>query len=169
MNRLFEIATELSEISRKRQILRNDIRKFELSIKAAEIELIPEGGWPGSNDMQRKAAEATSKANDPALIYLRYEMDEDQSRMDLLEVDREALISEREAWQWTIRDRETIAMGMNESVFDVMAAYRAQATQPETTDTKDDGNPVDYSELRQEPSLKPTYKMLDGREDDVPL
>jgi hypothetical protein len=44
-----------------------------------------------------------------------------------------------------------------------------QLALPKSTEAEDDGNPVDYSEYHQEPNLKPTYKMLDGREDDVPF
>jgi hypothetical protein len=135
MNRLFEIASELGEIARKRFLIRDEIRSFEINIKAEETAMIPEGGWPGSNDMQRKAAEATAKANSPSLIYSRTIMQEDQTRLDSLEVDREVLIAERDAWMWTIRDREQTAFnGDGMSVFRMMEQYSKDKVYQATVD-----------------------------------
>lgn len=125
MNRLFEIATELGDIAVKANLIIRDNRKFEASMKRVELELIPEGGWPGSNETQRKVAEATAKATDANLIYMRDCMDGNQERLDELYIRRQDLLNEREAWHWTIRDRESTAHegGHSESVFEEMLKF----------------------------------------------
>jgi hypothetical protein len=128
MNRLFEIATELGEIAHSRFVIRRGIDALDAKITAREAAMIPEGGWPGANADTRKAAEKAAKATDPELIKLADNRNAFQSSLDELECKREALVAERDAWQWTIRDRETQVHegGIKESVFAQMDEYRAQ-------------------------------------------
>lgn len=123
MNRLFEIATELGDIAVKANLIIQDNHKFEAAIKKAELELIPEGGWPGSNETQRKIAEATAKASDGPLVYLRDCLDGNQTRLDELYIRRADLLNERQAWEWTIRDMEQQAQG-GSSVFALMEKWQ---------------------------------------------
>jgi len=116
MNRLFEIASELNQISVSRMKLRSEIDFIGESIIRHEAEMIPEGGWPGSNADTRKAMEKAAKASDLTLQNLANGKINAQSEMDALEIERDALIAERDAYQWTIRDRENVARGV-ESVF----------------------------------------------------
>ena len=126
MNRLFEIANELGEIDTKRYLIREDIRKCDVSIKKAETELIPEGGWPGSNESQRKAAETIAKANDASLIYLSDIRAQNEARLQELDMRRGDLLNERQAWEWTIRDLEQAAAG-GMSVFALMEKWQEHA------------------------------------------
>ena len=125
MNRLFEIATELGEIARQRFDFRQKLTLYEQQQAAREAALIPEGGWPGSNADTRKAAEKAAKANDPELVGLTLSIQDLNFDLGKLEVDREALIAERDAWQWTIRDMEACAheSGAKQSVFERMAEW----------------------------------------------
>lgn len=107
MNRLFTIASELSNIAQERFEIKQKLSLYEMQQSARETAMIPEGGWPGSNDTQRKSAEKTAKANDPELIGLSMSIHDLNYDTGQLEVDRDALIAERDAFQWTIRDRET--------------------------------------------------------------
>lgn len=127
MNRLFEIAKELGEIANKRLQGKQLLDESDQLLKGIMLRLIPEGGWPGKNADERKAAEL--KAYDDCVI-----LQEEQERrasiketFDLLEADREALIAERDAWQWTIRDNEVAAsVGYGRSVFAMMETYQTE-------------------------------------------
>lgn len=141
MNRLFRIADELAEIARARYDYRRAILTLDNDIAGREVELIPAGGWPGSNADARKAAEKAAKATDPELAYYLELRDEQQIKLDLLELDRDMLLAERQAWEWTIRDRETIAHegGLKSSVFEDYAVFqdeKFQAEQPAVEDTE---------------------------------
>jgi uncharacterized protein YeaC (DUF1315 family) len=120
MNRLFEIASELGEIARKRLSLRQIIDGMTDDIAMREAELIPEGGWPGGNADTRKAMEKAAKAADIILQGRINYKSTSQKELDALEVDRDVLNAERDAWQWTIRDRETTKPldGHESSVFE---------------------------------------------------
>ncbi len=110
-NRLFEIASKLGEIAENRRTTRLQQLEIQRMIEARKTALIPEGGWPGSNDVQRKAAECKAKESDQVLHDLILDDDLLSGQMAQLEADREALIAERDAYQWTIRDAECVAFG----------------------------------------------------------
>ena len=135
MNRLFEIAKELSVIATSRFELKQQLEATVRNIKTQEAAIIPAGGWPGANADTRKAAETAAKAADEPLRMLAMDKAAIEEELDRLELDREALTAEREAWHWTIRDRETQGC-MTESVFDLMDAW--SRSQAETVADADD-------------------------------
>ncbi len=108
-NRLFEIGKELGDIAQQRAQLYKQITDAEKETKKREVDLIPEGGWPGSNDMQRKAFETKAKESDTLLLTLRSNVDLLKENLDELGLKRDILMSERDAYQWTIRDNEVWA------------------------------------------------------------
>jgi hypothetical protein len=120
MNKLFEIAKELSEIAQKRFEIKQKLSLYEMQQSARETAMTPEGGWPGSNDMQRKAEEKKAKANDPELIGLSMSIHDLNYDFGQLEVDRDAMVEERDAIRWTIRDNEVCAVS-GDSVLDKLA------------------------------------------------
>lgn len=128
MNRLFEIAEQLGEIAHSRYSIRQGIAALDVKIANREAAIIPDGGWPGSNADTRKAAEKAAKAADKNLIDWTASRESFQAALDELEYKREALIAERDAWQWTIRDNEVAVITMNKwmwSAFGMMAGYKA--------------------------------------------
>lgn len=129
MNRLFEISEKLGEIARQRFELKQKLVVVDRNLVSYERSLIPAGGWPGSNADQRKAAELAVKEADIPLRDLHDEKSLYEDQLASLEVDREALILEKEAWQWTIRDRETqydSHRPFDVSVFQAKAMYDEQ-------------------------------------------
>ncbi len=122
MNRLFDIAYELNELAKARFDLKQQLETIARNIKTQEAAIIPAGGWPGSNADTRKAAETAAKAADPALQMFAADKAAIEEALDKLELDRDALLAEKEAWHWTIRDRET-QCSMIESVFDAMQRH----------------------------------------------
>lgn len=110
MNRLFEIAQELTNCAIELSDDRRKLLSLEREAKAYERQVVPEGGWPGKNADERKAAEMNFKASDGQ--FYEYEM-----RRDVLEFNinsgglrRDALIEERDAIRWTIRDNEQMTV-----------------------------------------------------------
>ena len=125
MNRLFDIASELGEIARKRFDVKCQISIIDENIKKVEAAIVPVGGWPGSNADQRKASELAARSSNQALIEFGMDLDAAQNDLAKLEVDREVLIAERDAWMWTIRDQEQSAVhGFGSSVFVMMEKAR---------------------------------------------
>ena len=117
MNRLFEIAEALHNIALDRMTMRQSMDTVNRNIKAREAAMIPEGGWPGSNADTRKAAEVAAKANDGQLKNLDLEKRMIEAQLERSEIERDALVEERNAIQWTIRDREQQAInGLSMSV-----------------------------------------------------
>jgi hypothetical protein len=125
MNRLFEIAQELRAIALVNFEAQEGLRQLERSIKARKEQLIPEGGWPGSNDAQRKAAELKAYTTDEPLARFEQEQIELRRETAALEVDRDNLLEEKAAWQWTIRDQQNKAAG-GTSAFDLMEQHLDQ-------------------------------------------
>jgi hypothetical protein len=64
MNRLFEIANRLGEIARTRYQQHDLLKTVERSLKSRERAITPEGGWPGKNADERKAAELAALSAD---------------------------------------------------------------------------------------------------------
>jgi hypothetical protein len=64
MNRLFEIANRLGEIARTRYQQHDLLKTVERSLKSREMKIKPEGGWPGKNADERKAAELAALSAD---------------------------------------------------------------------------------------------------------
>jgi hypothetical protein len=158
MNRLFEIAKELGSIANDRFNLRESIRDYENRIKRARVELAPAGGWPGTNEAARKIAQEYSELHDPDLMFMRAALDDDEVSLEKLESNREALIAERDAWQWTIRDEENVSRGQ-ESVFVQMMRY-----EPEGLDEKEVNAEYEnaMSEMREEASAPTVATHEDG-------
>jgi len=125
MNRLFEIAKELTVIATTRFELKQQLEAAVRNIKTQEAAITPAGGWPGANADTRKAAEIAAKAADEPLRMLAMDKAAIEEELDRLDLDRDALIAEREAWHWTIRDRETQGI-MKMSVFEEMDAWTAR-------------------------------------------
>lgn len=143
MNRLFEIAVALGEIARVRLDTKRYLVAVDKLIADRSTALIPEGGWPGSNADTRKAVEKSTLANDPELKGFAMGRDSYIATLDDLELKRDALLAERSAWEWTIRDREACAHegGQIYSVFSMMEAYRTEqeyAAQMEAMETTKD-------------------------------
>lgn len=117
MNRLFEIAEQLHNIALDRMTMREAMDTVNRNIKAREAAMIPEGGWPGGNADTRKAAEVAAKAADGQLKNLDLEKRMIEAQLERSEIERDALVEERNAIQWTIRDREQQAInGLSMSV-----------------------------------------------------
>jgi len=133
VNRLFDIASKLDIIARQRFALRRFILDTENQIIAREAAMIPEGGWPGGNADTRKAMEKAAKAADPELQKLITGKEGYQTDLDNLELEKDALVNERSAWEWTIRDRETITPdgGLPCSVFEAMDLFMDEQYQKE--------------------------------------
>jgi len=110
-NRLFEIAELLKSIAVQRAILRRDIGAFDDKITFIKRDLIPEGGWPGKNADERKAAEISAYHNSTYLNYWEGEKKESEEFISQLDTYRMALLEERSAYEWTIRDNEVVARG----------------------------------------------------------
>jgi hypothetical protein len=125
MNRLFEIARELGDIAQKRMESRRFIAEVEAMTIIREASIVAEGGWAGSNADTRKAAEKAAKGADQELLALTASKLSYQATLDELEVKKEVLVAERDAWQWTIRDNENVAISGVDSVFDMMKLYHA--------------------------------------------
>lgn len=125
MNRLFEISKELGEIATRKFEARRNAAQLEADILAREAAIIPEGGWPGSNADTRKAAEKAAKAADTTLTTYAAQKLDYQDSLDQLDLRREILTAERDAWQWSIRDLEAQAAGM-QSAFVLMEHYIMQ-------------------------------------------
>lgn len=106
MNRLFEIAEELKHNAISRIDYRRKLQAIERDMKAYERQMIPEGGWPGKNADERKAAELSAKANDGQLYGYEIQRQTVQFNLDNDELHRDELIEERDAIRWTIRDSE---------------------------------------------------------------
>ena len=131
MNRLFEIASALSVNARQRWTMRKMIEITEGKIAAREAAMVPEGGWPGSNADTRKAMEKAAKAVDLDLIELKNDLSTHNAQLENYDLDRDELIAERQAWEWTVRDRETTKppRGHNSSVFEDMALWQDEQYQ----------------------------------------
>lgn len=129
MNRLFEIAKELTAIAATRFDLKQQLETTVRNIKTQEAAIIPAGGWPGSNADTRKAAETAAKAADEPLRMFAMDKAAIELELDRLDLDRDALITERDAWHWTIQDRCNQG-NMTYSVFEEMNEW--QARQAET-------------------------------------
>jgi hypothetical protein len=109
MNRLFEIAEELHLIALDRMTQRQTLDTVNRNIKAREAAMIPDGGWPGSNADTRKAAELAAKSTDKQLVSFDIESRVIQDQLQVSEIKRDALIEERDAIRWTIRDNEQMS------------------------------------------------------------
>jgi hypothetical protein len=118
MNRLFEIAKELNDVAVSRMDYREKLQMVERDRKAYELQMVPEGGWPGKNADERKAAEMIAKGNDGQLYGYEIQRQTIEHNLAAEELRRDALTAEREAWMWTIRDRETMQMVFPRSVFE---------------------------------------------------
>jgi hypothetical protein len=132
VNRLFDIASKLDIIARQRFALRRFILDTENQIIAREAAMIPEGGWPGGNADTRKAMEKAAKSADPELQKLITGKEGYQTDLDNLELEKDALVNERSAWEWTIRDRETQTSDntcFNQSVFEAMDLFQDEQEQ----------------------------------------
>lgn len=163
MNRLFEIAAELKVIATTRFELKQQLETTVRNIKTQEAAIIPAGGWPGANADTRKAAEIAAKAADEPLRIFAMDKAAIEEELDRLELDREALTAEREAWHWTIRDRETQGC-MTESVFDAMDAWsRAQ------TDIVADAAAEAEEAFEQALSGEPVTAVDDDGDSDLPF
>jgi hypothetical protein len=125
MNRLFIIAEELGRIAHQRFDLRQAIARHESFITSRKRALIPEGGWPGKNADERKAAEIAAFAGDVELLGAQAFLAHDQDALDQWDVEREVLQAELAAWQWTIRDLEQTGR----SVFSLMHDHLSQLAQ----------------------------------------
>jgi hypothetical protein len=125
MNRLFDIARELGDIAQKRMTLRRELAENEAMTIIREAAIVPDGGWPGGNADTRKAAEKAAKGTDQELLALMSITHDYQFELEQLEVKRDVLVAERDAWQWTIRDNENVAISGVDSVFDMMKLYHA--------------------------------------------
>jgi hypothetical protein len=149
MNQLFEIASALGELAHARYELRNELTAIENAVKARKAAITPPGGWPGKNPDERKAAELAAVSTDETLTLLLSQKDDVEDELALSEADREALIAERDAWQWTIRDREVAAFNPQMmSVFDMMREFEQQRTEEEYNPDlmkqfQDEGNEVE--------------------------
>ncbi len=123
MNRLFEIAERLHLIALDRMTQRQALDTVNRNIKAREVAMIPDGGWPGNNADTRKAAEVAAKATDQQLNLFELEKRMTQDQLETSEILKDALIEERDAIRWTIRDNEQMAVnGFGASVLKMWQA-----------------------------------------------
>jgi hypothetical protein len=133
MNRLFSIYEELADLAETKLDLRSAIDRIEKDIAIREAFIIPAGGWPGSNADSRKTAQQAARAADEELKYLENEMEMCKADMLRVDMERDNLIAERSAWEWSIRDRETTrpVEGHKLSVFEEMERYQADQADTE--------------------------------------
>ena len=121
MNRLFEIAETLKESAAVRIDYRNRLQLLKSDLELHERQMIPVGGWPGKNADERKAAELVAKDLDGTIFDIEARRKSIQAKLEAEELRRDALIEERDAIRWTIRDAEQTSM----SGTSVVAAWEA--------------------------------------------
>lgn len=110
MNRFLDIAKDLSEYAIAIIGGRRQLQALDRQVKDHERTMIPDGGWPGKNADERKAAELAAKSSDEQLYEYEIRRQAIQFNLDNDELHRDALLEERDALRWTIRDNEQAAV-----------------------------------------------------------
>lgn len=110
MGRLTEIAQQLGKLYRDRAVDEMLLAKREVDERERKVLLIPDGGWPGKNEAERKAAESVALAGDEILKNIAELQKNTRNVLARGRGEIEALEAERRALEWEIRQALATAM-----------------------------------------------------------
>lgn len=126
--KLIELGIAIGKVQAVRIIQDNKLQVLRQDEIGLKTSIIPEGGWPGSNEGARNAARDAAYLNNPDLISAAaeirgLELEIAQTRADLV-----LLEEERRAYEWSVRDR--MADGMLNEGEEVEAAMDQVTDRP---------------------------------------
>lgn len=108
--RLLEIAEALGKLYRDKAQDELLLWKREKDLAERTTAIVPEGGWPGKNDSERKAAQLKALADDQVLKNIDELQMVTRSKIATASGEIAALEAERRAMEWEIRDQMVRAM-----------------------------------------------------------
>ena len=111
MKRFVEIATELGPLYHQRAMTAFTVKLLLGDIESRKVELIPDGGWPGSNDAQRKAAAESAYRADGLLYKLRDDLAQQEFIVADVTAEIERLEAERRALEYRVKGALARAFG----------------------------------------------------------
>jgi hypothetical protein len=110
-DRLQAIAKELTEALAERSNLILALAANDQALAAARLNLMPETGWPGKNETERKASQALAEDGDLDFCAARDERHDLEAHQVDLNLRIEILATERRAHEQSIQD-EQLAFGI---------------------------------------------------------
>lgn len=134
-NRMVEIAKVLGAIYKELSDCAYALSLTGAARQAHIAKVTPEGGWPGKNPEERKAAESKTLTADPELAAIAEAARKIEARQSELTGQRDALEAERRALEWTVRENLVNALIATRTPQDDAyqdAAFDAAATEAAT-------------------------------------
>lgn len=115
MQRLNDIAKELSTEYSDRQQISLLMSHIQQDLAARVLNMTPPEGWPGKNAEQRDQARDVAIRDDEACQEMKGILRNLEQELALTSASIETLEAERRGWEWTIRARLVDALGRVES------------------------------------------------------
>jgi hypothetical protein len=109
--RLIELSKVIGELVKSIKLVGIEIDAHNRCIDEQKVKLIPEGGWPGKNDTERKASELKMLAENEELTQMVLAKREIENKQTVMEADLALFTEERRGIEFAVRDALAYALG----------------------------------------------------------
>ena len=128
--RLIELSKAIGEMVKSIKLMGLDLDAHDRCIVERKLKLVPEGGWPGKNEGERKINEMKVLAEDEELTQMHLAKLEVEKKKLVLDADLGLFMEERRGIEFAVRDALATALGgysddETEKVLDVSAEKKA--------------------------------------------
>ena len=103
MNKLIQLAKEIAIANAKINDFEFRLDNQKSDLEARKLALVPEQGWPGKNEGERKLAEKSAVMSDEACQNIEKNIFGFREALVTLKSEVSALETERRALEWSIR------------------------------------------------------------------